>query len=156
MRCKSGGCVDRGVWLSTRDSANLIGVTKQGLMKRVKGGDSCQYVTRIVASPGGKAYEFRLDSLPASAQSRYWDSRRPQLADAAIAAANPGPDPEPETGDDLVAYVCAADYNKRRLDKYSAVLDEFEGLTGAELAAAVDEWNRRHEGDKSKQTSVRS
>lgn len=125
-------------------------------MKRVKGGDSCQYVTRIVASPGGKAYEFRLDSLPASAQSRYWDSRRPQLADAAIAAANPGPDPEPETGDDLVAYVCAADYNKRRLDKYSAVLDEFEGLTGAELAAAVDEWNRRHEGDKSKQTSVRS
>ncbi|WP_225868901.1 Mu transposase C-terminal domain-containing protein [Caldithrix abyssi] len=56
--------------MSVNESANLLGITKRAIQKKIKDG---QFVTREVTGRGGKRYEIALSSLPVEAQARYWE-----------------------------------------------------------------------------------
>ncbi len=63
---------ENDIWLTVNESANLLGITKRAIQKKIKDG---HFVTRVVTGRGGKRYEIALSSLPVEAQVKYYEAQ---------------------------------------------------------------------------------
>jgi putative transposase len=130
-----------GIWLSTREVADLCGISwKQVKMYCSMG----RYTTTRVPGNGGLQYRIALDSLPEQAISRYQFSHVQTLRATSVRGI---PEAKSEITDnelDAIIYTKAPDYNRRKADKYLAVMAACDGLKGSRLREALYIWNKQH------------
>jgi putative transposase len=118
------------IWLPASEAAFLVGVSKRHIIRKC---DSGELVSRLERGNGGMGYRVALSSLPDDARRRYayrnagFDTSSPQ--------------PEPDT--DIEDYSSAAEYNRRKADKYATLLRQFDGLKGEALKKAITIWNEK-------------
>ena len=76
-----------GEYISTGSAAAAIGITLQGLLKKLHSGEiRCEAMQGSRGGAGGITYRIPLDALPVEAQVRYWMSRdSTEAGDADIA-----------------------------------------------------------------------
>jgi putative transposase len=115
-------------WLTVRDAATLLGYQSPSPLRR----DLRLYPNKYqakVAEDSSREYRIALESLPPEAQAKY--------------AGTPAADID-ERRADLPAYHQAPEYNRRKANKYMAVLQASAGLKGAALEKFIAEWNVRY------------
>ena len=66
---------DLGVWLTVKESVNLLGVSKQAFHKSKP---EKKYTTKMITGRGGKRMMVLLSSLPDFAQVEYWKAHHEQ------------------------------------------------------------------------------
>lgn len=118
------------IWLTARAAAQLCNKSHVWLHECRKQG---LYQWRTNNGKGGKQWEVDLRSLPADAQLKYWAEQ-----------AKPTPQPVNEIDakeHELKLYNEAPEYNRRKADKYRALLLATEHLRGNKLRDEIERWN---------------
>ncbi len=131
-----------GVYLSLQETVTLLNCSKMTLCRAIK---SRKFTAKTVTGRGGKQYQILLSSLPESAQVKYW-SERIQISEKVI-----------DTLDVEIAlntYQSEPEYNRKKADKYSNLLQLCEGKTGSELETVIKIWNTKNPTLKSSYRSV--
>lgn len=113
--------------------------------------DGTKYVFGEVA--GNKTKLYRCENLPAEWQAKI------ERAEATKTLIEHGLDPalpvNPATAEETaISYSEASDYNRRKFDKYAALLKRFELYDGQALRKKVAEWNQKHPARKTSYPSV--
>ncbi|ACF12755.1 hypothetical protein Ctha_0284 [Chloroherpeton thalassium ATCC 35110] len=128
------------VFLSVLEVANLLGCSKQAVQKKIRKGN---FVTRIDEADKRKPVFVALSSLPASAREKWLRENTPPN------------DAEADTRRlDALSYQQAADYNRRKADKYALLFQATDGLKGAGLREAIQKWNAAHPEQKTSYPSL--
>lgn len=123
------------IWLSVKEAVNLLGISKVAFHKNRK---LNKYTSRTINGNGGIQYEVLLSSLPESAQTTYW-AQHITTCEVVVPS---------DIEIDTELYSKAPEYNRKKADKYLAVLNGSEGLTGKELKAFILAWNQKHPDQK--------
>lgn len=118
-------------WLPAAEAAFLLGISIRHLRRKCESGE---FVTRLERGNGGAGYRVALSSLPDAIRARY-ASKISGQAEAAL---------DDDSTADLDDYSAAAEYNRRKADKYATLLRQFEGLKGEALRNAIAIWNDQH------------
>lgn len=121
--------MDNTIWLTARDAARLCHKSHVWLHECRKAN---MYQWRANKGKGGLQWEVSLVSLPSDAQVKYW-------AEQNVPAAPVCSEDVKEHESQL--YNEAPDYNRRKADKYRALLLATENLRGNALKDEIERWN---------------
>jgi len=114
---------EKEIWLSSEHACNLLGIKKDTLRK-----NCCKdkYTYKAVRIDRKKEYQILLSSLSYEIQRKYWE------CDVKI---------EDQIELNLEIYNKAPKWAKEKVNKYLAILNESENLSGKELMEFIAQWN---------------
>lgn len=123
-------------WLSARQIAELLGMTKSGVIRKL-GREKVRFrEVPAKGGPGGVRREYHISCLPPKVQVAL--AKEARSAGSSLPAAPAGlADPSTE----LEIYSRAPEFNRRKADKYLQILKASAGLKGAALMEYITEWN---------------